>query len=170
MTHRDHLVVKKMGVKGPPNSCNKIWLPWDICEILWSKIWGSLNPHFFHHQMIPVGHMNIPTWLFLAYNFILKTPYFLRSVLFLDMYSPPPLGTGEGVKASRSDHSCHLALVLDWIVNMQPSKDKVLDLPVIYNPQRESLGLTCCFNNPQREGLGLNCWYPPREGLGLPYN
>ena len=29
---------------------------------------GALNPQLFHHQMIPLGHMNIPAWLFLQYN------------------------------------------------------------------------------------------------------
>ena len=31
---------------------------------------GALNPQLFHHQMIPLGHMNIPAWLFLQYNLI----------------------------------------------------------------------------------------------------
>ena len=66
MTHREHLVVKKMGVKGPPILCIKIRLPWDIFQNLWSKIWGALNTYFFHHQMIPMGHTNIPAPLDLA--------------------------------------------------------------------------------------------------------
>ena len=47
MTQRDHLVVKKVGVKGPPNLCIKNWLPWDISENLLGKIWGPLTPTFF---------------------------------------------------------------------------------------------------------------------------
>ena len=31
---------------------------------------GALNTQLFHHQMIPLGHMNIPAWLFLQYNLI----------------------------------------------------------------------------------------------------
>ena len=79
MTQRDHLEVRKWGVKGPPILCSKIGLPWDILENLWSKIWGALNPPFSHLQMIPLGHMNIPTGLFLDFNFISIHPIWLNS-------------------------------------------------------------------------------------------
>ena len=70
MTHMDHLVVRKMGVKGPPIPLSKILNKSQGSPILLSKIQGALNPHFYHHQMIHMGHMNIPAWLFLGYNLI----------------------------------------------------------------------------------------------------
>ena len=77
MTQRDHLEVSKWGVKGPPILFSKNGLPWDFSENLWSKIWGALNPPFSHLQMIPLGHMNIPTGLFLENNFISIHPIWL---------------------------------------------------------------------------------------------
>ena len=79
MTQRNHLEVRKWGVKGPPILCSKNGLPWDFSENLWSKIWGALNPPFSHLQMIPLGHMNIPTGLFLDFNFISIHPIWLNS-------------------------------------------------------------------------------------------
>ena len=58
MTHMDHLVVRKMGVKGPPIPLSKILNKSQGSPILLSKIQGALNPHFSHHQMIHMGHMN----------------------------------------------------------------------------------------------------------------
>ena len=40
MTQRDHLAVKKLGVKGPPNLCSKKPLPWDIFEKSLHKLGG----------------------------------------------------------------------------------------------------------------------------------
>ena len=72
-------VTNEWGVKGPPILCSKIGLPWDICQNLWSKIWGALNPPFSDCQIITKVHMSIPTGLFLAYNFILIHPFWLNS-------------------------------------------------------------------------------------------
>ena len=66
MTHRYHLVEKKVGVKGPPIPLSKILNNSQVSPFLLSKIKGALNPHFSLHQMVPMGHMNSPVGLFLA--------------------------------------------------------------------------------------------------------
>ena len=78
-TQKDHLEVRKWGVKGPPILCSKIGLPWDILENLWSKILGALNPPFSHFQMILLGHINVTTELFLEKIFISIHPIWLNS-------------------------------------------------------------------------------------------
>ena len=106
MTHRDHLEVRKWGVKGPPILCSKNGLPWDISDILWSKIWGTLNPTFSHLQMIPLGHMNIPKGLFLENNFISIHPIWLNSA---------PGETGMNWWKQKKWTTCFLIYMFKWI-------------------------------------------------------
>ena len=69
MTHRYHLMKKKVGVEGPPIPFSKILNKSHGNPFLLSKIWGALNPHFFLHQMVPMGHRNNTLGLFLPNNF-----------------------------------------------------------------------------------------------------
>ena len=105
MTPRDHLEVRKWGVKGPPILCSKIGLPWDILENLWSKIWGALNPPFSHLQMIPLGHMNIPTGLFLDFNLISIHPFWLISA------SCPNVRIAQAAGCSFAKLLCNVAIL-----------------------------------------------------------
>jgi len=54
MTHRYHLVKKKVGVEGPLIPFSKILNKSHGNPFLLSKIEGALNPHFFLHPMVPV--------------------------------------------------------------------------------------------------------------------
>ena len=67
MTHRDHVVKKKVGVKGPQAAWamhGKRQMP--CTAQLADDPKGSLNPQFFLHHMIPMGHRNTSAGLFLA--------------------------------------------------------------------------------------------------------
>ena len=84
MTLRDHLALRKWGVKGHPNLWSKNSLPWDIS---WKPIRLDcpLNSSPLSHcQMILLGHTNIPVWLFLQYHFFLFETFWLKCVV--DLY------------------------------------------------------------------------------------
>ena len=70
---------EKWGLGAPLISISKILNKSQGSPILLSKIKGArLSPQFFLHHMIPMGHRNTSVKVFLAYNFILFDPFWVK--------------------------------------------------------------------------------------------
>ena len=74
MTHMDHVVKKQLGVKGPQAACMARDKMPCTAQLAYDPR-GSLNPQFFHHPTIHMGHRNTPVKVSLENHFILVDPF-----------------------------------------------------------------------------------------------